>query len=158
MTTTLTAPSTVGSALHSSPAIDAAVRAIRSEVESKQRELTGARPPRADLKETLDGWLKRATEVRGRGPLYPYLGSGVGNGPLVELVDGSVKWDLINGIGVHMFGHGDPRMVAAAVRAGLSDLCMQGNLASNQDSVAFAEFLVAEARRNSRLSDRKSVV
>ena len=87
MTTTLAAPSTVGSALHASPAIDAAIRAIRHEVEAKQRELTGARPPRAELKETLDGWLKRATEVRGRGPLYPYLGSGVGNGALVELVE-----------------------------------------------------------------------
>jgi 4-aminobutyrate aminotransferase-like enzyme len=151
MTTTLTAPSTVGSALHSSPAIDAAIRAIRTEVESKQRELTGARPPRAELKETLDGWLKRATEVRGRGPLYPYLGSGVGNGPLVELVDGSVKWDLINGIGVHMFGHGDPELIEASIRGSLSDLVMQGNLQFNAEAIEFGEFLAREAGRSSRL-------
>jgi 4-aminobutyrate aminotransferase-like enzyme len=43
-------------------------------------------------------------------------------------------------------------MIAAAMRAGLSDLCMQGNLTSNQDSVAFGEFLVAEAKRSSRMS------
>jgi len=151
MTTTLTAPSTTGAALHSSPAIDAAIRAIRTEVESKQRELTGARPARAELKETLDGWLKRATEVRGRGPLYPYLGSGVGNGPLVELVDGSVKWDLINGIGVHMFGHGDPELIEASIRGSLSDLVMQGNLQYNAEAIQFGEFLAGEAGRSSRL-------
>jgi 4-aminobutyrate aminotransferase-like enzyme len=151
MTTTLAAPSTVGSALHASPAIDAAIRAIRTEVESKQRELTGARPPRAELKETLGGWLARATEVRGRGPLYPYLGSGVGNGPLVELVDGSVKWDLINGIGVHMFGHGDPELIEASIRGSLSDLVMQGNLQYNPEAIEFGEFLSREAARSSRL-------
>ena len=151
MTTTLTASQTVGSALHSSPAIDAAIRTIRHEVETKQRELTGARPARAELKETLDGWLKRAAEVRGRGPLYPYLGSGVGNGALVELVDGSVKWDLINGIGVHMFGHGDPELVEASIRGSLSDLIMQGNLQFNADAIEFGEFLAKEAARTSRM-------
>jgi len=151
MTTTLTASQTVGSALHSSPAIDAAIRTIRHEVETKQRELTGARPARAELKETLDGWLKRAAEVRGRGPLYPYLGSGVGNGALVELVDGSVKWDLINGIGVHMFGHGDPELVEASIRGSLSDLIMQGNLQFNSDAIEFGEFLAKEAARTSRM-------
>ena len=151
MTTTLTASQTVGSALHSSPAIDAAIRTIRHEVETKQRELTGARPARAELKETLDGWLKRAAEVRGRGPLYPYLGSGVGNGALVELVDGSVKWDLINGIGVHMFGHGDPELVEASIRGSLSDLIMQGNLQFNADAIEFGEFLAKEAARSSRM-------
>ena len=151
MTTTLTASQTVGSALHSSPAIDAAIRTIRHEVETKQRELTGARPARAELKETLDGWLKRAAEVRGRGPLYPYLGSGVGNGALVELVDGSVKWDLINGIGVHMFGHGDPELVEASIRGSLSDLIMQGNLQFNGDAIEFGEFLAKEAARSSRM-------
>ena len=151
MTTTLTASQTVGSALHSSPAIDAAIRTIRHEVEAKQRELTGARPARAELKETLDRWLKRATEVRGRGPLYPYLGSGVGNGPLVELIDGSVKWDLINGIGVHMFGHGDPELIEASIRGSLSDLIMQGNLQFNADAIEFGEFLANEAARSSRM-------
>ncbi|MEY4821224.1 MAG: hypothetical protein RLY72_876 [Planctomycetota bacterium] len=151
MTTTLTASQTVGSALHSSPAIDAAIRTIRHEVEAKQRELTGARPARAELKETLDRWLKRATEVRGRSPLYPYLGSGVGNGPLVELIDGSVKWDLINGIGVHMFGHGDPELIEASIRGSLSDLIMQGNLQFNADAIEFGEFLANEAARSSRM-------
>ena len=151
MTSTLTASSTVGSAMLASPAIEEAIRTIRAEVEARQRELTGARPARTELKETLDGWLKRAAEVRGRGPLYPYLGSGAGNGPLVELVDGSVKWDLINGIGVHMFGHGDPELIEASIRGSLTDLVMQGNLQFNQEAIEFAELLVREASRHSRI-------
>ncbi|MBU3684735.1 MAG: aminotransferase class III-fold pyridoxal phosphate-dependent enzyme, partial [Phycisphaerales bacterium] len=112
----------------------------------------GARPADPVRKAAFEQAMARTAAVRGRGPLMPYLGAGMGNGPLVELADGSVKWDMINGIGVHMFGHGDPRMMAAALRGAMSDLCMQGNLASNADSVAFAEFLVQEAARASRLA------
>lgn len=142
---------TVGASLQANPAIDAAIRTIRAELERAQRELTGVRSPRAELRETLDSWLARATDVRGRGPLYPYLGSGAGHGPLVELVDGSVKWDLINGIGVHMFGHGDPELVEASIRAATSDLVMQGNLQFNAEAIEFGELLVAEASRSSQL-------
>jgi len=151
MTTTLHATQTVGAALQSSAAIDGAIRTILSEVETRSRTLTGARAPQGELKESLASWLKRATEVRGRGPLYPYLGSGAGNGPLVELVDGSVKWDLINGIGVHMFGHGDPGLIEASLRGSISDLVMQGNLQYNAEAIAFGEFLAHEAARSSRL-------
>ena len=127
------------------------IQAIVARVQRAQQGLTGARAADPALKESFAAAMKRTAAVRGRGPIMPYLGTGLGNGPLVELLDGSVKWDMLNGIGVHMFGHGDPRMTAAALRAGISDLCMQGNLTSNQDSVAFAEFLVAEAKRNSRM-------
>ena len=151
MTTTETAPHTVGASFHASESVHAAIRAIRTELEAKQRELTGARPPRAELKDSLASWLARATEVRGRGPLYPYLGSGLGNGALVELMDGSVKGDLINGIGVHMFGHGDPTLVEASLRASLSDLVMQGNLQYNPEAIEFGELLAHEAARSSRL-------
>lgn len=151
MPSTASPPRTLGAALHASPAVEAAIRSIRNELEARQRELTGARPSQAELAETLDGWLRRAAEVRGRNAIYPYLGSGFGNGPLVELVDGSVKWDLINGIGVHMFGHGDPELVEASLRASLGDVVMQGNLQFNPEAVEFAEILVEEARRSSRL-------
>lgn len=144
--------SALPSPLAADPEVARAVDAIVARVRAAQASITGARPADPARKAAFDAAMQRTAEARGRGPILPYLGSGMGNGPLVELLDGSVKWDMINGIGVHMFGHGDPRMVAAAVRAGLSDLCMQGNLASNQDSVAFAEFLVAEARRNSRIA------
>ena len=134
------------------PAVQAAIDSIIAELERAQSGITGARP--ADPARAADaaGWLERNRAIRGNGTFYPYVGDGFGKGPLVQLADGSVKWDMINGIGVHMFGHGDDRMLAAALRAGLADTCMQGNLASNADSVAFADFLVTEARRASRMA------
>lgn len=152
MSATLTPSQTIAAALAANPAVEAAIASIVRELASAQARITGARPPQGDGKETLDSWLGRFAATRGRPALYPYVGSGLGNGPLVELVDGSVKWDLINGIGVHMFGHSDPTMVEAALRSALSDVCMQGNLQFNADSIEFAEFLIAEASRVSRLS------
>jgi 4-aminobutyrate aminotransferase-like enzyme len=134
------------------PQVQQSIDAIVARVRAAQAALTGARAADPARRAAFDAAMKRTADVRGRGPIMPYLGTGHGSGPLVELLDGSVKWDMLNGIGVHMFGHGDPRMVAAALRAGLSDLCMQGNLTSNQDSVAFGEFLVGEAGKSSRIA------
>lgn len=152
MSATLAAATTIADRFASHPAVHAAIADVVRELKAAQASIVGARPPRGELKESLDSWLARFAAGRGRPALYPYVGSGIGNGPLVELADGSVKWDLINGIGVHMFGHSDPGMVEAALRASLADVCMQGNLQFNADSIEFAEFLVAEASRSSRLA------
>ena len=140
------------SSLLANARIDAAVAAMVEELRGAQARLTGARPPKAALAETFRGWLDRNAAVRGRASWYPYVGSGLGNGPLVELLDGSVKWDMICGIGVHLFGHGDPDLCEVAIRAGLSDLVQQGNLQFNADSIEFAELLVAEAEKASNLA------
>ncbi len=63
-----------------------------------------------------------------RAPYFPYLASGLGNGPWVELADGSVKLDFISGIGVYGLGHSDPAMVDASVAGAIEDVVMQGNL------------------------------
>ncbi|MGA1043611.1 MAG: aminotransferase class III-fold pyridoxal phosphate-dependent enzyme [Phycisphaerales bacterium] len=132
--------------------VDGAVAVLIEELRQAQARLTGAQPAKAALAESYKGWLDRNAAVRGRASWYPYVGSGLGNGPLVELLDGSVKWDMIGGIGVHLFGHGDPDLCEVAVRAGLSDLVQQGNLQFNGDSIEFAELLVAEAEKCSNLA------
>ncbi len=137
--------------LASNPAVRSAIDAILRELRAAQATITAATPPSAEGAATMASWIARTESVRGRAPFYPYLGTGLGNGALVQLVDGSVKWDMIEGIGVHMFGHGDPEMVEAALVAALSDLLMQGHLQFNADSTAFAEFLAAEAGRTSAL-------
>jgi len=142
---------TVGSELMSSPAVDQAVEAIVREVQAKSARLTDARPPVAELRHGYEAFMKRAADVRGRALLYPYLGSGAGNGALVELMDGSVKWDMICGIGVHFFGHSDPDMVRSAVRASVADTLQHGNLQSNFEAYEFAETLLNLAKRKSRL-------
>lgn len=86
--------------------------------------------------------IKAYSQARGNNLFYPYLGSGFGNGPLVELQDGSVKYDMISGIGVHFFGHSHPGLTAAAFDASLSDTIMQGNLQQNAECLKLADLLV----------------
>ena len=133
------------------PEVADLIERIVARVEALQTGFTGARPADPARKESYDAWLSRNGGVRGRASLYPYVGSGAGRGPLVELADGSVKWDMINGIGVHMFGHADGRMVRAGLRAAVADLVMEGNLQFNADSIAIAELLVAEASKGSSI-------
>jgi 4-aminobutyrate aminotransferase-like enzyme len=100
-----------------------------------QSALTGIRPPDPELKQSYDEAIKEFGDLRGGELFYRYLGSGFGNGALVELADGSVKYDFISGIGVHHFGHGNIDVVKAVLDAALADLVMQGNL--QQNTVAF---------------------
>ena len=51
-------------------------------------------------------------------PLLSVPRTGLGNGPFVELADGSVKMDMICGIGVHHFGHSHPRPGFGGARCG----------------------------------------
>jgi 4-aminobutyrate aminotransferase-like enzyme len=142
---------TLGHQLHHSPAVRAAASQIVSELHAKSAQLTDARPARADLKQSYDDLMARAAAVRGRNLLYPYIGSGLGNGALVELADGSVKWDMICGIGVHFFGHSDPEMTQLAIDSALDDTLKHGNLSSNFEPYTFMETLLGEAGKGSRL-------
>lgn len=141
----------IGGQLAASPAVKAAVEALVEQVRRHAAKITDVRPPRAELKEGYDALMARAAEVRGKPLLYPYIGSGVGNGALVELADGSVKWDMITGIGVHFFGHSDPDLTAAGLRGAMADTLQHGNLMSNAEAYRFGEVLLAEAGKNSRL-------
>ena len=142
---------TLATAFREAPETRDAIDAIVARLQADQKGIDGARPAREGGAETLSSWVERFTSSRGKGPLYPYVGSGMGRGPLVELVDGSVKWDLINGIGVNMFGHSDPEMVRAALESALCDIVMEGNLQFNEKSIEFGELLVAQASRGSKL-------
>lgn len=149
--TTKTRELTAAAMLAANETVQDSIDTIVREVTEAQASITSARPPQKSLAESYENYLKRSADVKGKPPLYPYVGSGIGNGPLVELLDGSVKWDMINGIGVHMFGHSDPEMIATALRAAISDTVMQGNLQFNADSIEFSETLAAEAARGSKL-------
>ena len=100
--------------LRHDPRLAEARRLIAQAVHQQQQALTGVRPPQADRQVAYQQLLDRFAAARGGGLFYPYIGSGLGRGPLVELADGSVKYDLIGGIGVHIMGHGHPALLAAA--------------------------------------------
>ncbi len=137
--------------LAKSPTVCKAFAGILGELSRSQATISGARAADPAKATSYDDWMKRNTQVRGRATMYPFVGSGFGRGALVELADGSVKWDMISSIGVNMFGHSDPRMVEAALQSALSDVCMQGHLQHNSDALAVSELLIAEASKTSRL-------
>ena len=104
-----------------------------------------------DSKRSYQEELKTLTQNRGRSLFFPYLGSGLGRGPYVCLNDGSLKLDLIGGIGVHILGHSHPAVLEAALEASLSDIVMQGNLQCNSELVRLSEKLVEISTRKSSL-------
>ncbi|MFG0328917.1 MAG: aminotransferase class III-fold pyridoxal phosphate-dependent enzyme [Phycisphaerales bacterium] len=136
-----------------SPAVRESIDRLIEELESAQSQLTAVRGPIDEAHSArFCEMLSEACRVRGKEKLYfNYIGSGFGAGPFVELADGSVKLDMINGIGVHFFGHSDPGVTRAAIEGALGDMVMQGNLQANEDSTEFGRILVDQASKTSRL-------
>lgn len=130
-----------GSALQHDPRIAEAKRLLKEAVHDHQKELTAVRPALPGLKHSYTDMLNAMERIRGQKLWYPYLGSGIGNGPFVELADGSVKYDFIGGIGVHFFGHSQNDIIDAVIDASISNTVMQGNLQQNVDSLELMEML-----------------
>ncbi len=98
--------------------------------------------PKQGSFQAYDEVLSEFTELRGRELYYPYLAAGFGNGPFVELLDGSVKYDMITGIGVHFFGHAHPELIVERFDGLLADT-MQGNLQPGVEIYAFLKTLLS---------------
>lgn len=129
-------------ALAEDPRVLQAKQLLTEAMEDHGRSLTEVRPPNPGLAGSYQMITDAYTNARGGPPIWPYFSSGVGNGPYVELADGSVKLDFIAGIGVHGAGHGDPDVVEAAIDAALEDVVMQGNLQQNGPSVHLLQKLI----------------
>lgn len=114
-------------------------------------ELRAVRTKDSTKADAFQAQLNDFSQVRGRPLFYDYVGTGRGAGPYVELTDGSVKLDFINGIGVHIFGHGHPTVLKASVRASFSDILMQGHLQMNQEYLDFSQKVISMAK-GSRLT------
>lgn len=112
-----------------------------------QARLTGPRDADPARRTSYRQLLEQFGQIRGGSLFYPYLGSGLGHGALVELADGSVKYDMIGGIGVHYLGHSHPALMQAGLDAALRDTIMQGNLEQNVESAQLAEQFVRLAAR-----------
>lgn len=141
----------LGNKIQTDPAVTGLVNDLVDEVSSINSGLLGVRPPDPQLVASAQATMKHIGQLRGRPLYHNYIGTGAGNGPFVELIDGSVKLDLINGIGIHLMGHSNRRVMAAAVRGALSDVVMQGNIQPNNEYWKLSEKLVQLASRKSRL-------
>jgi 4-aminobutyrate aminotransferase-like enzyme len=134
-------------AMAEDPRVAEAKRLLRETLRDHQAGLTGIRPPDPELRQGYAETLARFGGLRGAALYYPYLGSGMGRGALVELADGSVKYDFITGIGVHYMGHNHPSLLEAGVDAALDNTVMQGNLQQNAQSEELLALLLRAANR-----------
>lgn len=140
-----------GDQIQSSSQVQSLLKNLVDEVAKINNQIDGVRPAHPEHAANGKSEIDRAGKIRGRPLHYPYVGSGSGRGVYVELEDGSVKLDLINGIGIHLMGHAHPRVMAATVRGALSDIVNQGNLQPNREYTRFLEKLVTAAGKKSRL-------
>ena len=141
----------VGQMLSESPQIQKMIKDLTQEVMKINKNITGIRDAQPNFKDSGKKIMEQAGLVRGRPLHYNYMGTGAGRGPFVELEDGSVKLDLINGIGIHLMGHGNERVIEATIRGAISDIVMQGNLQPNKEYYEFTKLLVDLAGKRSRL-------
>lgn len=129
------------------PRVQEAEKLLLDALADAQADWVGPLPADEGLVEQSQELLRRLADARGGATYFPYLASGLGRGPWVELTDGSVKLDFISGIGVHGLGHSHPALLSAGLRAALEDTVMQGNLQQHRPSVEMCERLVALAGR-----------
>jgi 4-aminobutyrate aminotransferase-like enzyme len=133
-------------ALRNDPRIAEAKRLLMEAVNDHRSSINKVLPPNASLKHKYKQMLDDLATNRGGATYFPYISSGLGNGPFVELADGSVKLDFIVGIGVHGLGHSHLANVAATVDAAIEDTVMQGNLQQSGSSAAMMSELLQLAR------------
>lgn len=132
--------------LTTDPRVKQAKALLLEALAEHQASLNSVRGPVQELQESYAKQLEHFAQLRGGAMYFPYISSGMGNGPYVELNDGSVKLDMITGIGVHGFGHSHPSMVEAGIDAALSDTVMQGNLQTSGPAVEMCDLLVSTAQ------------
>ena len=141
----------LGKQIHKSPKIESLIQQLVDEVSSVGSNIKSIREPDEALADHAKKLFDEVAKYRGRPLFYPFLGTGAGHGVYVEVEDGSVKIDLINGIGIHIFGHSHPRILKASVRGALSDVVMQGNLEPGSEYATMGKKLVELASKKSRL-------
>lgn len=141
----------VGHQIRKSVAVQDLIAKLVSETTKACLGITEIRGPLPEFQAPFKSMLEAVGAVRGRPLYFDYVSTGAGRGPFVELEDGSVKMDLINGIGIHVMGHGHPKTIEAAVRGSIEDVVVQSHLQSNNDYRKVLEKLVQLASRKSKI-------
>jgi 4-aminobutyrate aminotransferase-like enzyme len=130
-----------GEALRSDPRVAEAKRLLREAVADHSASINDVQPPNAALVGDFEALLADYAKLRGGPPIWPYLSAGLGNGPYIQLADGSIKLDFIGGIGVYGCGHSHPGMLDASIDAAIEDVAMQGNLQQHPPSIRISQEL-----------------
>lgn len=144
---------TIAQRLKEDAAIQEAKQKILNTLALYQEEISGIRPPCSERAVTYQDMIESFQSKRAGALIYPYIGTGFGKGPLVELEDGSVKYDFICGIGVYQFGHCNPMLVSASVEAALQDTLIQGHVQQNLNTLKVTELILELANQGQSLFD-----
>lgn len=143
---------TVFNSVVRSDAYQAAKRQLIDALRKELKAIDKPRLPKEDLAKSYQEQIDRLGSLRGRELFYKFIGSGAGNGPFIELGDGSVKYDLITGIGVNFFGHANLELFESEIDGLWCDI-MQGNLGPGPDYAALMGALVDVVGPKSRLKN-----
>lgn len=136
----------VAEKIHGDARLIEAKRLLQSLLNDLTQHIDHVTPANPELAATYQAMLDRLAVARGGATYFPYITSGMGNGPYVQLADGSIKLDFICGIGVHGLGHSHPKMLAASIDAAFEDTVMQGNLQQNSLTLTMCERLLGMAK------------
>jgi acetylornithine/N-succinyldiaminopimelate aminotransferase len=137
--------------LLSSSRFRAAKEELLQTILDSSKKVRGIKPSATG--EAREQYLKAIQEFnkeRGRDLFFPFLASGLGAGPFVELMDGSVKYDMITGIGINFFGHSHPELMGELID-GLSSDIMQGNLEPGFEAKELLHAILSRVGQGSRL-------
>jgi len=126
------------SSLIESETVRAAAQALLAAVEEESQE-------RFLSDKNYEKALRDLERMRGRPLMLPMLSAGRGQGARVVLADGSTKLDFISGIGVYVFGHGDPDLLEHAVVAAAGDGLFQGHLLPGPEYLGLTRALLRQA-------------
>ncbi len=137
--------------LRQSPRFQAAKQEMLSVILESSRMLQGVKSQDSrQVRETYSKLLQEFSRDRGRDLYFPFLASGLGHGSLVELADGSVKYDMITGVGIHFFGHTHPALIEEMIDSLPSDV-MQGNLEPGIEMQELLRLILSKVGDQSRL-------
>ncbi len=138
--------------LHSSERFQSAKRELLESISAASAKIKGVKsgPKSGGVSDLYTKAIQEYSQMRGRDLYYPVISSGLGSGPFLELIDGSVKYDMITGIGVHFFGHSHPAFMEEMVYSISADV-MQGNLEPGIEMKELLETLLSRVGSGSRL-------
>jgi 4-aminobutyrate aminotransferase-like enzyme len=119
---------------------------ISKQIAAALQGCEGIRRPDPDKIAKSQETIKKMGDLRGRPLLYPMMPTGRGSGPFIELMDGSVKMDLITGIGVSFFGYNHPALTLEALKCAFRAPVMQGTLMPGREAMRVSELLIKGAR------------
>ena len=114
----------------------------------EQQKFDSIRQADPHKRQIMDSLLSEYKLLRGRGFFHPYLSTGRGHGPFTELVDGSVKYDLIGSMGVGLLGHSHPLYIKSHLEAATNDMIVCGNLLVYQESLELSRLLLEKTKKS----------